>query len=92
MRKEAVFAHLFFIHEGILGVEVIDHALQFADGRGAIDAVPDQVAGVEVGADVIAAVFAQANQGLGVGNCPAGMHFNGNAHAVLLGKLGKSRQ
>ena len=87
--KHAVFRGVVFVHLGVLGMEVVDAALQFADGGNGLDALPDQVRGVEVGADDIAHCRAEAEQGLGVIHAEAGVHLEGDlGHAVGTAELG----
>ena len=68
---------------GVLGVDVVDGALQLADGGHGIHALPDQVGGIEVGADDGSNCLPQAEQGSGIVDAEAGVHLKGDVGDVV---------
>ena len=87
--KNAVDGNVVLVDLGVLCVEVVDRTLKRADGGNGVDALPDQVGGVEVGTDRVTDSGTKAEQGLGVVNAEAGVHFKGDlGNAVLLGESG----
>ena len=87
--KHAVDGGVVGVDLGVLGVEVINGTLQGTDGGNGIDALPDEVRGVEVRADHVAHRLAQAKQRCGIVYAEAGVHLKGDlGDAMLLGKGG----
>ena len=52
--KDTELGGVVLVDLGILGVEVIDCALQLTDSRNGVDSLPDKVRGVEVSTDDVA--------------------------------------
>ena len=72
------------IHIGILGVEVEDSTglAQFTDDSAQIHALPDQMAGIQVCADLRTAGLSQPQQRLGVVHAEAGVQLQSDLHIV----------
>ena len=64
-----------------------DGISQFADGRHWVNPIPEQMAGIEVGAERWSAGFAHAEQGLNVVDQHAGMHFDADLDIMLFGNF-----
>src|SRR3954451_11699287 len=64
--QDAVATDVLRVDGGVLGVGVDDGAGQLADGRDRVDALPHEMAGVEVRADPLAGRLAQPQERLGV--------------------------
>ena len=72
----------------ILRVEVIDSALELADSRYGIDALPDKVRGVEVCADNVADCRSELEKSFGIIYAESGVHLKCDMlNSVLYGKL-----
>ena len=76
--KHAVDGGVVLVDLGILGVEVVDGTLQRADSGNGVDALPNEVRGVEVRTDRVTHSGTQTEQGLGVVNAEAGVHLKGD--------------
>ena len=61
---------------------------QHANGFDRIDALPEHVAGIVIASDALARDAAQPQQCFGAVADEAGMHFDGDLHAMVLGKFG----
>ena len=61
---------------------------QLANGGHDVDAIPEQVAGVQITAKSRPCRLPHAQQGLDVKNQHAGVHFASHLHAVLSGEVG----
>ena len=81
--QHAVGGGVVLVDLGVLGVDVVDGALQLADGGHGIHALPDQVRGIEVGADHGTHGLTQAEQGGGVVDAEAGVHLKGDVGDVV---------
>lgn len=87
--QDAVDRRVVGVDGGVLGMEVVDGALEGPDGGDDVDALPEEVGGVEVRADDGADGLAQAKQRGGVVDAEAGVELKGNlVYAVLLRKFG----
>ena len=75
----------------VFGVHVEDGIAQNADGGDGIDALPEHVAGIVVAADGVAGDRAQPQHGFRAVDDEAGMHLDGDLHAVILGELARVR-
>ena len=64
-------------------MDVVDGALQLADGGYGIHALPDQVGGIEVRANNGAYGLAQTEQGSGIVDAEAGVHLKGDVGDVV---------
>ena len=56
--QHAEFGGVVFVDLGILGVEVVDRALQHANGGNRVDSLPDEVRRVEIRTDGLARLCA----------------------------------
>ena len=81
--QHAVGGGVVLVDLGVLGVDVVDGALQLADGGHGIHALPDQVGGIEVGANDRSYCLAQTEQGSGVVDAEAGVHLKGDVGDVV---------
>ena len=87
--EHAVDGNVVLVDLGVLGMEVVDGTLKSSNGGNRVDALPDEVRGVNGRADGIAHRLTQAEQRCGVVNAEAGVHLKGDlGHAMLLGKCG----
>ena len=71
----------------VLGVDVEDGVLEHADGGDGIDVLPEHVAGIEIAADAGPGDGAQLEHGLRAVDDEAGMHLDGDLHAVVGGEF-----
>ena len=76
--KDAEFSGVVLVNLGVLRMEVIDSTLKLADSGYGVDALPDEVRGVEVCADDVADCGAELKKSLGVINTEPGVHFKCN--------------
>ncbi len=85
--QDAVDRRVVGVDGGVLGMEVVDGALERPDGGDDVDALPEEVGGIEVRADDRADGLAQAKQRGGVVDAEAGVELKGNlVDAVLLAR------
>ena len=76
---------------GVLGVEEVDGLAQVADGVDRVNALPEQMRGIEVRADEGAYGLAQTKQRFGVVDAEARVHFQRDfLHPVRGGKGGRT--
>ena len=85
--EHAVEGGVVLIDLRILRVEVEDRVAELANDRHRVHSLPDEVARIEVRADVFAGRFADAQHRLGVVNAEAGMKLERDLYAVLLREL-----
>ena len=85
--QHAVDGHVAAFHLDVLGVDVEDAVTQLPQHGHGVHPLPDQMAGVEIGADLRADGGAQALERLAVVAHEAGVQLQGNLrHAVLPGE------
>ncbi len=86
--EHAVDFGVLFVHLCIFGVDMEDRfAAERAHGFDWIDALPEEVAGVEIRAEVLAAGIAQPQERFGVVDHEPGMGLEGDFHPVIRGEL-----
>ena len=87
--ENAVLRHVGFVDADVLAVDVINRLAQVPDRLGNVDALPDQVARVEVRADDRAHRRAQLKKRLRVVNAEARVHLEGDFLDSVLRREGR---